>query len=336
MMSSINKGAAKSTAADLLTEASGPAGGVGRQRVRPGLTPLLFLGPAAILVISFFVLPVLITVGISLTDLATSTFAGRWQFIGLANFERMSISPYTIKIFTNTVTYVVCTLVFFNIGMALVVSLLTTSINKTVGALFRALWLLPRITPAVIYVIMFQYMTADGPSGIISQFVTSVLGGQAKNWLYSYPMVACIVANGLIGTSFGMIIFTSAIESIPQEYIMAARVDGASYWQIIRRITVPLIRWPLLFVMAYQTLSLLSSFETILLLTNGGPGFYTTEVWALYAYHTALSNYLGNTEFGYGSALAALLVVIGIIASVVYLRVFRFSQMVVEPKIEVL
>jgi len=316
---------------------SGPTeSGKRMQRLRSGFTPLIFLGPAIILVLLFFFLPVILTVLISLTDMATSTFAGRWRFVGLGNYERMYISPYTIKIFTNTVTYVIFTLSFFSVGMALVISLLTTSINKTAGTIFRALWLLPRITPAVIYIIMVQYMLADAPSGILSQFVTTVLGGQAKNWLYSYPMVAVIVANGLIGTSFGMIIFTSAIESIPPEYIMAARVDGASAWQIIWRITIPLIRWPLLFVTAYQTLSLLASFEQILLLTNGGPGFYTTEVWALYAYHTALSNYLGNTEFGFGSALAAVLVVIGIVASVIYLRVFRFNEMVAEPKIEVL
>ncbi len=300
------------------------------------LTPLLFIGPAAILVILFFFLPVILTCGISFTDMSTATFGGRASFVGLDNYMRMMLSPYTSKIFTNTLVYVVCTLVFFNVGMALVISLLTTSINKTAGSLFRAIWLLPRITPAVIYVIMWQYMLAAPPSGILSQFVTGVLGGEGKNWLYSYPMVAVIVANGLIGTSFGMIIFTSAIESIPPEYPMAAKVDGASTWQIIRRITIPLIRWPLLFVMAYQTLSLLTSFEQILLLTGGGPGFYTTEVWALYAYHTALSNYYGNTEFGFGSALAAILVVIGVIASVIYLRVFRFNQLVAEPKIEVL
>lgn len=300
------------------------------------LTPLLFIGPAAILVILFFFLPVILTLGISFTDMSTATFGGRASFVGLQNYMRMMLSPYTSKIFTNTVIYVVCTLIFFNVGMALVISLLTTSINKTAGSLFRAIWLLPRITPAVIYVIMWQYMLAAPPSGVLSQFVTEVLGGEGKNFLYSYPMVAVIIANGLIGTSFGMIIFTSAIESIPPEYLMAAKVDGASTWQIIRRITIPLIRWPLLFVTAYQTLSLLTSFEQILLLTGGGPGFYTTEVWALFAYHTALSNYYGNTEFGFGSALAAVLVVIGIIASVVYLRVFRFNQLVAEPKIEVL
>ncbi|MDP3046397.1 MAG: sugar ABC transporter permease, partial [Chloroflexota bacterium] len=271
-------------------------------RLRSARTPLLFLGPAFVLILLFFILPVLVTIGISFTDLATSTFGGRASFVGLANFERMYISPYTAKIFTNTITYVVCTLVVFNVGLALVISLLTTSMNKTAGSLFRSLWLLPRITPSVIYIIMWQYILADQPSGILSQVVTA-LGGEARNWLYSYPMVACIVANGFIGTSFGMIIFTSALESIPPEYVIAARVDGASALQIIRRIKLPLIRWPLLFVTAYQTLSLLTSFEQILLLTNGGPGFYTTEVWALYAYHTALSNYWGNSEFGFGSAL---------------------------------
>jgi inositol-phosphate transport system permease protein len=299
-------------------------------------TPALFLGPAVILIMLFFFLPVLLTLGISVTDMATASFGSRASVVGLDNYARMLLSPYTSKIFTNTLIYVACTLIFFNVGMALVISLLTTSINKMAGSLFRAIWLLPRITPAVIYVIMWQYMLTAPPSGVLSQFLTGAFGVEGKNWLYSYPMVAVVIANGLIGTSFGMIIFTSAIESIPPEYLMAAKVDGASTWQIIRRITVPLIRWPLLFVTAYQTLSLLTSFEQILLLTGGGPGFYTTEVWALYAYHTALSNYYGNTEFGYGSALAAVLVVIGVIASVVYLRVFRFNQLVAEPKIEVL
>jgi inositol-phosphate transport system permease protein len=315
---------------------TGLAGVLGRlPRLRAGLTPLLFLGPAAILVLLFFFLPVILTALISFTNLATATFAGRAHFVGLENYVRMLKSPYTAKIFKNTAIYVFFTLTLFNVGMALVISLLTTSINKTMGSIFRVIWLLPRITPAVIYIIMWQYFLADAPAGIFSQFV-SALGGTPKNFLYTYPMQAVIMCNGLIGTSFGMIIFTSAIESIPPEYVMAARVDGASTWQIIRRITIPLIRWPLMFVIAYQTLSLLTSFEQILLLTNGGPGFYTTEVWALNAYHTALSNYFGNTEFGYGSALAAVLVVIGIIASVIYLRVFRFNEMVAEPKVEVL
>jgi len=132
-----------------------------------------------------------------------------------------------------------------------------------------------------------------------------------------------------------MIIFASAIESIPKDLITAARVDGASTLQIIRDITLPQMKWPLLFVTTYQTLSLLTSFEFILLLTNGGPGLYKTEVWALAAYHRALRTYFGNNQWGYGAAWGFILVIIGIILSVVYLRIFRFNQLVRDPRIDV-
>jgi inositol-phosphate transport system permease protein len=113
-------------------------------------------------------------------------------------------------------------------------------------------------------------------------------------------------------------------------------VDGASTLQIIRDITLPLLKWPLLFVVSYQTLSLLVSFEYILLLTQGGPGLFTTEVWALTAYKRALFTYFGTNQWGYGSAWALILVVIAAVASIIYLRIFRFDDLVQEPKIDVL
>ncbi|RME47845.1 MAG: sugar ABC transporter permease, partial [Caldilineae bacterium] len=127
-----------------------------------------------------------------------------------------------------------------------------------------------------------------------------------------------------------------AIEAIPKDLITAAKVDGASTWQIIRDITLPLLKWPLLFVTTYQTLSLLVSFEYILLLTNGGPGLYTTEVWALTAYKRALKTYFGSSQWGYGAAWAVVLVIIGGVLAFIYLRVFRFDELVQEPKIDVL
>ena len=303
-----------------------------RPRLARLATPALFMSPAAVLVILFFFLPVLVTIGISLTDMQTSTF-GNSAFIGLKNYARMLRSPYTVRILQNTLLYVSVTL-GVNVGLGLLLSLLTTHVNERVGTLFRVLWLLPRITPSVLYILMWKYATADPPAGIINSFLMP-LGVEGRNWLTTQPWLFVFLVNGFIGASFGMIIFTSAIKSIPQDYLMAARVDGASTVQVIRRVMLPMMRWPIMFVVAYQTLSLLTSFEQILLLTNGGPGNFRTEVWALYAYHTALSTYGGNIDFGYGSALAAVLVVIGIVASVAYLRIFRFREMVAEPKIEV-
>ena len=101
----------------------------------------------------------------------------------------------------------------------------------------------------------------------------------------------------------------------------------------MRRIILPQLRWPLLFVTSYQTLSLLTSFEYILLATDGGPGS-ATEVWSLAAYHTALNNYAGNLQYGYGATLALVLVIIGVAFSLLYLKIFNFDALVARPRIE--
>ncbi len=284
--------------------------------------------------LTFFVAPVIITLWISLTDMSTATFSNP-SFVGIENYRRMLRSNALTKIIRNTGFYVATTLALFNIGAALAVALLTTHIPRRSGALFRALWLLPRITPSVVYIMIWKYLAADAPYGVFNQFLQP-FGITPQNWVVAAPWVMVILVNGFIGASFGMIIFTSAIESIPASYLHASRVDGATALQTIRYVILPLLRWPLLFVLTYQTLSLLTSFEQILLLTDGGPGYFTTETWALQAYHRALSNYFGNVNFGFGAALAAVLVLIGVTLAVVYLRVFRFKELLQEPKIETL
>src|SRR3989337_1049593 len=74
--------------------------------------------------------------------------------------------------------------------------------------------------------------------------------------------------NGFIGASLGMVILTSAIKSVPEDYVRAARVDGASSLAIVRHVILPLIRWPLPFVLLNRTLALLTSSEYILLVTG--------------------------------------------------------------------
>ncbi len=304
-------------------------------RLRAYSAPAFFLSPAAILVFIFFFLPVLLTILISMTDMSTATF-GRFNWVGLANYAKMAKFRWTKVILKNTAIYVFFTLTLFNVGLGLVIALVTTHMNRRAGFLFRTLWLLPRITPSVVYIMMWRWMAADAPYGILNQHIFGPLGIPPKDWVTAAPWVMVILVNGFVGASFGMIIFTSAIESIPDDYIRAAKVDGASTWQSIRYVIIPMIKWPLLFVTTYQTLSLLTSFEYILLLTDGGPGRYGTEVWALNAYHRALANYWGNIQFGYGAALASVLVVIGIVMSIIYLRVFQFGALIEEPKIETL
>lgn len=293
-----------------------------------------FMGPAGVLVTIFFFTPVIILLWISLTNLSSNNFSNP-DFIGLGNYIRLFNDKFFPKILSNTFRYVILTLSFFNVGLALVLALLTTNINRRAGFFFRMIWLLPRLTPSVIYIMMWRRLAADEPFGIINQLLVPT-GVEPRFWLNQNPWIFVLLTNGFVGASFGMIIFSSAIESIPRDYITAAKVDGASTWQVIRDIILPLIKWPLLFVTTYQTLSLLTSFEYILLLTNGGPGLYRTEVWALTAYKRALSTYFGNNQWGYGAAWGFILVIIGIILSIIYLRVFNFNELVQEPKIDVL
>ena len=292
-----------------------------------------FMAPALLMVALFFVAPVIITLGMSFTDMATTTGLSNWHWVGLDNYERMARGSFTLLILKNTIVYVVITLAF-NILMGLGIALLSVHVESHVGGVFRAIWLLPRISPTVVYALMWTWAAASPPFGVINQLVEP-FGIQGRYWINSDPWLIVLLVNGFVGASFGMLVFTSAIRSIPEELFRAARVDGASAWQIVRRITLPLLKWPILFVVTYQTMSLFSSYEYILLTTNGGPGLYATEVWSLWAFHTALNSYFGNLEFGYGSALAAVLVTMALIVSFILLRLFRFNDLVGDPRIEI-
>jgi len=311
-----------------------------RMKLRSRLEAYAFLSPAVILVTLFFFIPVIILFVLSFSNLKASNFGtlqwwspANWS---LDNYGRIFNNKFFPKILGNTVFYVLVTMSLFNFGSALLIALLTTHINRRAGFFFRVLWLLPRLTPVVIYILMWQRMASREPHGILNQILVPLGLSTGGDLIQAAPWVFVIVANGMIGASFGMVIFTSAIEAIPRDFITASKVDGANMWQTIRHVILPAIKWPILFVITYQTLSLLTSFEQIMLLTDGGPGLYRTEVWALTAYHRALSNYFGNNQWGYGAAWAVILVIIGVGAAVIYMRVFKFDELVQEPKIDLL
>jgi len=308
-------------------------------KLKSSLLPYTFLTPTLVVVTLFFFIPLVMVFILSFTNLDMTNFGilKWWQPANwtLDNYVKIFTNRFFPRILNNTLMYVSMTLIFFNVGMALVIALITTNINRRVGFAFRLIWLMCRLTPVVVYIMMWKALAGPAPMGVINKHILGPLGiGTGEYLLNTNPWLFIILVNGFIGASFGMIIFSSAIEAIPKDYMIASKVDGASTWQTIRYITIPMIRWPLLFVTTYQTLSLLTSFEQILLLTNGGPGLYETEVWSLTAYHRAFSSYFGNTQWGYGSAWAVILVIIGIVMAIVYLRVFKFNELIQEPKID--
>ena len=249
------------------------------------------------------------------------------------NFTRMISLPDNHLTLINTLFYVFVTLVLFNTGFALVLAISTHYMPEQPAAWFRSIWLLPRVLPSVLFVLLFKWLAWD--TGFLSSFLDN-FGIAPRNWMLhtsTNAWIFVITINGIVGASMGMLIFSSAIKAIPNQILYASEVDGASQWQQIRYVVLPHLRWPILFITTYQTLSLLTSFEYILLATDGGPGG-STEVWALMAYHTALSNYAGNLSYGYGAALALVLVLVGVVLSIAYLFFFDFKAQVRPPRIE--
>ena len=221
----------------------------------------------------------------------------------------------------------------FNVGLGLALAIMMFYLPKRVSGIFTALWLLPRITPVVLYAVLWKWFTWD--SGFLPTLAAH-FGLPSFNYMkgsVTSAWITLICSNGFIGASFGLILFSGALRAIPSQQLWASEVDGASRFQQVRRIILPQMRWPILFVTSYQTMSLLASYDLIWLTTDGGPGNATT-VWSLAAFKTALFNYTGNLQYGLGAAMALVLVVIGLIASVLYLRLFKFHELVAKPKIE--
>jgi len=259
------------------------------------------------------------------------------KFIGLANFERIFTRDIfffsALKITALYVSTVLMINAFFSLLLAIFVTYFVK--NENIAASIRLLWLIPRITPAVIYALLWRWFI-DPRIGLLNRMLETFGLPAPNDWLLTppYSQILMIVVNGYVGASFGMIIYSAAIKSIPRELFYAASIDGASDWQVVRHIIIPLLKWPIFFVTVWQTLSLLSSYEHILALWAGGAGVARAaevEVWALYAYSRAFY----SAQYGYGAALSVFLVLIGIIFIIIFFRVFGFERMMKPSRIEV-
>lgn len=295
--------------------------------LRRRLDRLIFLGPATVLLVLFFIAPVLVDIGISFTDMGRNL---RVNTFTTENVERvLSGDRRLASVLGTTLIYVLFTLGIFNVSYGLILALATTALPQRTGAFFRAVWLLPRMSPSVVYALLWTWVVAPTDYGLLNQ-VLAGLGLSPIDMKSDAPMLLIVLANGFIGASFGLIIFTSAIRSIPEHLFHAARVDGAGELAIIRHVTLPAIRWQVSFVTLYQALSLLVSFEYIWLITDGGP-FYDTTVWALYVYDRAFD----GGQYAYGAALSLGLVIIGVVVALVLWRFFDMRALLQKPRIEV-
>ncbi len=296
--------------------------------VRQRVNALIFLGPASLLLFFFFIAPVVVDLFVAFTDMGRTLKVTEFT---TENFERMLTRDRRLsQTLAITFVYVLSTLAVFNVTFGLILALVTTQVPDRIGGFFRAVWLLPRMSPSVIYALLWAWVIDPNERGLLNQILMNTVGVGPIDLMNDRPMLLIVLANGFIGASMGMIIFTSAIRAIPQHLFYAAAADGAGRLAIVWHITLPAIRWPLSFITVYQTLSLLVSFEYIWLITDGGP-FYDTTVYALYVYKRAFE----NGQYAYGAALALVLVAIGIALALLMWRFFDMKRLLQQPRIEV-
>ncbi|MEE9249895.1 MAG: sugar ABC transporter permease [Alphaproteobacteria bacterium] len=296
-------------------------------RARQWTNFAIFLGPAIVLLLLFFILPIFVDLAVAFTDMGHTL---RVSGFTTDNFERMfTRDTRLLKTLGLTFVYVAGTLSFFNVTFGLVLALMTTAVPDKAGAFFRAVWLLPRMSPSVVYALLWAWTVDPTERGLLNQ-IGQAVGLPIMDMMSQTPMFLIILANGFIGASMGMIIFTSAIRAIPQHLFYAAHADGAGGLATMWHVTLPAIRWPISFITMYQTLSLLVSFEYIWLITDGGP-FFDTTVYSLYVYKRAFE----NGQYAYGAALSLVLVVIGVVAALLMWRFLDMKRLLQEPRIEV-
>jgi len=145
--------------------------------------------------------------------------------------------------------------------------------------------------------------------------------GIQQNWLYTAPMLAVILANVWRGTAFSMLVYSAALSDVPPELVEAAAMDGASAWQRLRRVSLPLIRRSIVSNLMLITLQTLAAFGLIFVMTGGGPGT-ASQTTPLYMYEQSFKFY----QLGYGTAMALVLLVIGGLFSAIYLRLIRLED----------
>jgi multiple sugar transport system permease protein len=247
---------------------------------------------------------------LSVTD---GAFSGDSTFVGLSHFTHILDSPTTINALRNTI-YMTTLVVPLGTLISLIAALAANE-SFPLRGLIRLGFVLPMVTSIVVASMIWELMLL--PRGGL---LNSALRIQGTNWLQTpglaMPAVSGVVIWLIVGLN--MLVFLAALQDVDQELLGAAEVDGASYLQRIRHVTLPSITHVILFVVATMTIAVFRSFGVIFVLTQGGPVQRTnTLVWE--AYLSAFS-YL---KFNEAAAISVVMVLVILILTATYLKALR-------------
>ena len=278
--------------------------------------PVILLLPLLILMGVLSLYPVIRLFPLSLSSFGFEGNEFVETYVGLDNVRRMLDDRDLPTIIANTVIFVVVS-VAVEFVLALILAL-GVSRENTVTTILKAIFVLPILVPPIVIGTVWRLMY-NPDIGIINQALTGIgLGGQS--WL-SDPdraLLAIIVVDIWHWTSFIFLILLAGLQSIPREPVEAAEVDGASPWQVLTTVTLPLLRPAMFVAILFRTVFAFKVFDEVFLLTSGGPG-NASEVLSLYIYRVEFL----FSNFGYGALLSLLTIVFVLIALVVVNQLVR-------------
>ena len=272
----------------------------------------VLLIPALVLLLAFFIIPIVLTVYYSFTNMAlTGAAAQNFQFIGLENYKRILSDPNTLVSIRNTFIFLIGSLVGQSVLGFLIAYFMkgkAKAFRSVVGPCILAGWVMPEIVVSLCCLAFFDV------SGTFNKII-GTLHIPGVDFIYGHPMMTIIIANVWHGTAFSMLNFQSALDNVSGDIEEAARVDGANRIQTLVRIIVPCIKDTIATNTMLNTLSTLGVFGLIWALTGGGPGMSTTTL-PIYMYNQGLKNFQGT-------AVGMILLFVGAVCSIIYTRLLK-------------
>ena len=276
------------------------------------------MAPALGIMGLFFAGPIIWSVYIAFTNKAlTGVGAQHPKWVGFANFTHMFQDPLFVHSLVLTAIFVIGSAIIGQNTLGFLIALLergkNSFVTRALNTFIIAAWVMPEIVAGFCwYAFLYQGGTLDT---FLQHF------GLSQDWLYTTPMLAIIIANIWRGTAFSMLVYSAGLSDVPAELLEAAKVDGASQFSLLRRVIIPLLRRSIVTNLMLITLQTLASFTLIFVLTAGGPG-EASQTTPLYIYQQALQLY----DISYGTAMCIVLLLIGALFSVVYIKLIRVEE----------
>ncbi len=279
----------------------------------------LLLLPAALLLLLVVVYPIATLFWTSLHSVDQANPQAGERFVGLGNYARAFADDRFWNSTLHTMLYTVVTVpgsLLVGLGLALLANKpFRVKWPVRLGLLLP--WALPLVFAGLIFRWFFEYRT-----GVVNDWLMR-LGMDPPQWLSDPTLAFWAICIAIIwkASSFMALMLLAGLQSIPKSLYEAAEVDGAGIWQQFVQITLPMLRPAIFVALIFRTITAVQTFDIPYAMTGGGPGD-ATETLAMYIHKTTLD----FLDFGYGSALAALMFVISMVATSGYLRYTRRSS----------